>query len=180
MKRRGMLLAMNAPALIASLDRFAATLPAVVAGITADDARWKPADGAWSILEVVRHLGDEEVEDFRTRLRLTLERGGDWPAIDPEGVAVQRRYNEGDLATAVARFVDERRSSVSWLRALLNPDWSTENRHPQFGAMSAGQLLAAWPAHDALHLRQLAKRFHQLAARDGAPYDTRYAGEWRA
>ena len=41
-------------------------------------------------------------------------------------------------------------------------------------------LLTSWAAHDALHLRQIAKRLFQLAERDGGEYNSRYAGEWRA
>ncbi len=50
--------------LIESLDRFRRMLPEVVRDVSADDARWKPPDGAWSILEVVSHLADEEEFDF--------------------------------------------------------------------------------------------------------------------
>ena len=172
---------MDADRLIGSLERFVVVLPAAVAGISLEDARWKPADGAWSILEIVRHLGDEEVEDFRTRVRMTLETPErDWPATDPEGWAKERKYNEGDLADAVERFAGERRESVKWLRGLSGPDWNSERRHPEFGAMKAGELLGAWAAHDALHLRQIAKRIYQMAQRDAGEFDVGYAGEWKA
>ena len=41
------------------LEWFGTTLPAVVSGVPVDDARWKPTDGARSIVEIVRHLLDE-------------------------------------------------------------------------------------------------------------------------
>ena len=44
----------------------------------------------------------------------------------------------------------------------------------------AGDLLAAWSAHDALHLRQISKRLYQIAQRDAGSYSVQYAGEWRA
>jgi hypothetical protein len=171
---------MDAGRLIAALERFADALPAAATGVSSEDSRWKPDDGAWSILEIVRHLVDEESLDFRTRLRLTLEGAPDWPAIDPEGWAVERRYNEGDLGDAVDSFVHERRASIQWLKSLRDADWSVAHRHPSFGDIHAGQLLGAWPAHDALHLRQIAKRLWQLAGRDAAPFPVQYAGEWRA
>ena len=172
---------MQTARLIEQLERFGRTLPVLVEGLSMHDARWKPADGAWSILEIVCHLADEEVEDFRTRLKLTLENPQqDWPPIDPEGVAVARKYNEQDLDQVTQRFVHEREESLRWLRSLGTIDGTIEHRHPRFGAISAGQLLASWAAHDALHLRQIAKRLHQLAAVHGAPFSTDYAGEWRA
>jgi hypothetical protein len=50
--------------------------------------------------------------------------------------------------------------------------------HPKVGATAAGDVMASWAAHDALHLRQIAKRLWELAGRDGAPFRTGYAGEW--
>ena len=60
---------MNDLKLIESLERFAQMLPAVVHGVAPDNARWKPPDGAWSILEIVCHLADEEELDFRPASR---------------------------------------------------------------------------------------------------------------
>lgn len=170
---------MDAPALIARLEAFAATLPAAVGGLTAEAARRKPPSGAWSVLEIVNHLADEEVLDFRTRVELTLRDPSLlWPPIDPPAWAVERRYNERDLGESVARFAQERRVSVAWLRSLVNPDWSRAYQHPKAGPLAAGDLLASWAAHDALHLRQIAKRLYELAERDGGGARVGYAGNW--
>ncbi|MHC4903871.1 MAG: DinB family protein [Planctomycetota bacterium] len=150
---------MNARALIDRLERFADILPAVVDGLSEADARWRPDGTGWSILEIVTHMADEEVEDFRQRVELTLrDPEAAWPPIDPEGWAVERRYNEGRLAEVVERFY----------------------RHPKIGAMHAGEVFTAWAAHDALHLRQIAKRLYQMTARDGGEYGPDYAGSWTA
>ncbi len=58
--------------LTASLARFGHMLREIVRDVQPDDARWRPAGGAWSILEVVCHLGDEEEYDFRPRIESTL------------------------------------------------------------------------------------------------------------
>jgi hypothetical protein len=171
---------MNAPALIDRLERFGPALASVVAGVPDEQARWKPPSGAWSILEIVCHLGDEEVEDFRARLFSTMEDPTrKWPLTDPESWARDRRYNEQDLAAATSRFVEERRRTVELLRALKDPDWTKAYIHPRVGPVPAGELLTSWPAHDALHLRQIAKRLFELSARDGG-FKTTYAGEWGA
>ena len=171
---------MNVDNLIQSLERFGSMLPAVVRDVNSDDAAWKPEDGAWSILEIVSHLADEEEFDFRVRIESTLnDPQADWPPIDPEGWAVQRKYNEGWLSDVVERFTQQRNQSVVWLRSLKHPDWSRAHVHPRFGPFPAGDVFAAWVAHDYLHLRQISKRMYQLAARDAGEYSTRYAGEWR-
>lgn len=169
---------MDTARLIRSLERSADVVPALVEGLDAGDARQRGPDGAWSIVEIISHLADEEVEDFRTRVERTLRDANEaWPPIDPEGVAVERRYNDNDLAESVARFVRERRASVEWLRSLSAPDWEATYRHPQ-GPLRAGDVLASWVAHDHLHLRQLAKRQYELTVRHGAPYRAAYAGPW--
>ena len=172
---------MQSEALIRRLEPFSGALGALLSGVTPDEARFRPASGAWSIVEIVNHLVDEEVDDFRARVRSTLEDPSrEWPPIDPEGWARDRRYQDRELAASLARFAEERRASVAWLRSLRSPDWTRAAVHPKVGSMHAGMLLASWAAHDALHLRQIAKRLYELAGRDGDPYTTLYAGEWRA
>lgn len=169
---------MNAGALIGRLERFAGVLPAVVSAVTESEARWKPAKEHWSVLEVCRHLLDEEREDFRPRLESTLrDPAAAWAKLELEGIAERRKYNEADLKETVAAWVEERRRSVAWLRSLTKPDWSVAYQHPR-GPICAGDLLASWAAHDALHLRQIAKRLHELAGRDGGEFKTAYAGAW--
>ena len=172
---------MKARAIIARLDSTPCIVVAAAGGIDDADARWRPADGGWSILEIVNHMADEEVEDFRARLRSTLDDPTRvWPAIDPESAAWDRGYNQRDIAESVARFASVRNESLAWLRSLYEPDWSALHQHPTLGPLCAGDLLASWAAHDALHLRQIAKRLFQLSERDAGDYSTRYAGEWTA
>lgn len=172
---------MEAELLINRMEAFPRALDALLRDVPEEQARWKPPSGAWSLLEIVRHLGDEEVDDFRTRLRLTLEDASQaWPQIDPEGVAVERNYNEGDLREALDALKQERAASIEWLRSLDDPDWYAQHKHPSFGLITSGDLLTSWCAHDALHLRQIAKRLFGLAERDGGGAHTDYAGEWTA
>ena len=172
------------PACIASLARYPATLRAAVDGITVNEARHRPPSGAWSIVEIVNHLADEDVDDFPRRLRLILEDPKrDWPPIGPEGWAKQRDYQSRDLAESLERFAQRRAESVQWLRSLEQsktpPDWSQTHTSP-FGTMAAGEMLAAWLAHDMLHLRQIAKRLYELAEVRAGGYSSAYAGPWGA
>lgn len=173
---------MNTQTLICRLERFPAALSAAVATASPADLRFKPPSGNWSVLEVVCHLADEEVDDFRARIRFILDRTpGTWSPIEPSAWARDRRYNEQDPASALARFVSERARSIAWLRTLpLHTDWALAYPHPELGPVRAGDLLASWAAHDALHLRQIAKRFWELASRDAPGFSTAYAGEWAA
>jgi len=172
---------MNLRAIMDRMERFAHVLPALVHRVGCDEALYRPNDTTWSILEIVCHLADEETDDFRPRLRRTLaDPQEDWDPIDPEAAAITRRYRDADLAEAAARFVAERQRSLAWLRSLDDVDWHRTYAHPKMGNVPAGDLLAAWSAHDALHLRQIAKRQFELAAIDAAGFDTAYAGKWGA
>lgn len=165
--------------LVDRLACFGAASSSMLAWMPPDVARWKPTPDDWSVLEIVNHLADEEHEDFRARLRSTLEDPSrPWTPIDPAKAARDRAYNERDLDESLERFMRERAVSVAWLRSLEAPDWDRAHAHASLGVLRAGDLLAAWCAHDTLHLRQIARRLFQLTARDAAPYDTGYAGVW--
>ncbi len=169
---------MDPAALIDRLARFPAALRGVTGVFPEEALRWKPDGATWSVLEVCCHLLDEEREDFRPRLRSTLEDpAAPWPPLDLESVAQRRGYSARDLAQTLAQFAAERLASVTWLRSLAAPDWDATHRHPKAGPLRAGDLLAAWAAHDALHLRQIAKRLLDLARRDAGGFKTDYAGD---
>lgn len=167
--------------LIANLTGFPDLLDALVAGCSHDERRWRPDDGSWSITEILGHLLREEREDFRTRLRLTLESAGTpWPGIDPEGDVARHNDRDANTDGLLDGFRAERADSIVWLRSLGTPDWDAAHEHPTLGILRAGDLLAAWADHDMLHARQLIKRRHQRTQLDAGPYSCRYAGEWTA
>lgn len=162
--------------------RFTATAEAIrllAAEVTEEQARWKPAPERWSILEVISHLDDEERDDFRARIDLTLHHPDTpWPGIDPEGWARERRYNERNLGESIQRFLAERQRSLAWLSGLETPDWSRSRTHPVAGELRAGDLMASWLAHDLLHIKQLARLHYDYQAVRLAPYAADYAGGW--
>jgi hypothetical protein len=170
---------MDPQALIERLEAGAATLAGAMAGVTEAEAGWRPEPGRWSLLEIACHLLDEEREDFRVRLDFTLHRPGEpWPAIDPVGWVAAHRYAGQELGATMNAFATERRRSLAWLRGLSRPDWDAAYHHPKFGAIRAGDLLASWCAHDALHLRQIAHWHWRRLQQQAEPFGTGYAGQW--
>ena len=156
----------------------AGTIHSLTLGISDEQARWKPDAQTWSILEVINHLYDEEREDFRVRLDTLLHHPGQpWPPINPAGWVSERTYNQRDLAQSVQDFLKERRKSLVWLRGLDAPDWQRSVTVP-FGQFSAGDIFAAWAAHDLLHLRQLVELHRAYILQAAQPYKLDYAGEW--
>ena len=166
--------------LVSRMDASARAIQALVAGASAVQWKWRPDSASWSLLEVINHLADEEVEDFRARLDSTLNRPGtSWPPTDPAGWVTGRKYNEQDPDRSVRRFMAARASSLVWLRSLGAPDWAVETMAPWGSIINAGDVTAAWVAHDLLHTRQLVELQWAYTTRIVvAPYKVAYAGEW--
>ena len=154
-------------------------ISALVAAVDETQARWKPAPDEWSILEVIHHLYDEEREDFRPRLDLTLHHPDlPWPPNEPMAKVTERRYNEQDLDKTLTAFQSERAASLAWLGTLTAPDWARSHTVSPTRTLRAGDLLVSWLAHDMLHLRQLAELHFQYTAHLAQPYGVDYAGDF--
>lgn len=164
------------------LNRLTANAEAVAALVrSASDtqARWKPSPEAWSILEVTGHLYDEEREDFRQRVDYLLHRPeAEWPPIDPQGWVTARGYNQRAPRAALEAFIEERQRSLQWLKSLEDANWASAKNHPAGFPVTAGDMLAAWVAHDHLHLRQLNELHWQYLTTQAAAFALEYAGGW--
>ncbi len=167
---------MNHRRLIAQLERFPAILRATVDGLSGEELRFRPAEGVWSIIEVLSHLADEEVEDFRPRVERTLrDPEEDWDPIDPARWVEERDYQAADYMAVLERFTIERAKSIAFLQGLDDPAWSHEKVHPIIGSLRAGDVFVSWVVHDQLHLRQIIARLREIALRLGGGYSSRYA-----
>lgn len=154
------------------------TFLALFSGTDKAQYSWKPNPEKWNLLEVLCHLYDEEREDFRARLKHTLEtHSARMPKIDPPGWVIERKYAEQDYEGTLTKFLAERDSSIKWLNSLAKPEWKNIYLHPKAGELSAEMFLANWLAHDYLHFRQITKlKYDYLKAHAGVRFD--YAGDW--
>jgi hypothetical protein len=144
-----------------------------------EQARWKPDAETWSLLEVVNHLYDEEMLDFRTRLEILLSgSGAEWPPINPPAWVVEKAYNSRDLPASLQNFLAEREKSIRWLSNLEQPDWQASATTPWGREMQAGEMFASWVAHDLLHIRQLTELHWAWLNRQAGGYPVGYAGDW--
>lgn len=146
-----------------------------VAGIGDEEAEYREGSGAWSVRDVLAQLLHEESTDFRGRFRATLQDpAGPWPPIDSFAAAERARQGARSARALVEGFREERAVSLAWLATLDDPD--LERAHDADGRrLRAGDLLAAWVAHDLVRLRQLTGVRLAWWARRAAPFDAGYA-----
>ncbi|MEX1132480.1 MAG: DinB family protein [Flavobacteriales bacterium] len=169
---------MDRALLISQLAHQGEVFRALLTDLSIVESRWKPGPEKWCALEVVCHVHDEEREDFRARLRSTLETPLEaWPKIDPAAWVSERKYREQDFHAVLANFLTERERSLAWLRSLSDAPWKNAYLHPTVGPVSCELLLTNWVAHDLHHIRQLVNlRYGYLKAQTTVPLD--YAGTW--
>lgn len=158
------------------LGRLLAVLEALLAGVDPSDARTRPAPDEWSPVEILCHLRDEETEDFGARLRVIVDGAGEFAPIAPERWAKERRYHDANLPDVLEALRVRRQASLDLL-ASVAPDTLTGSRpHRRLGRLSGLDILAAWVAHDRIHLAQLAGTLAQIWALRWAPLRAEYAG----
>jgi hypothetical protein len=168
---------MDLERLIVQMEHNAQAIQALARDISDAQARRRPEPEAWSVLDVINHMAYEEIHDFRDRLDLALHRPEEaWPSGDSARGVTESSHERG-LEQAMALFLTAREDSLAWLRALENPDWDAVCEAP-FGEIGAGDIMAAWAAHDLLHLRQLIELHWWILGQDVEPYSVRYAGDW--
>ena len=115
--------------------------------------------------------------DFRhlwERNPLVRASGRDWP----QGWVIERDYAAKNLEESLESFLEERKKSIAWLRGLKSPAWDSEKTFDNGWSPKAGDIFAAWVAHDILHIRQLAKLHYEYICHLADPYEVDYAGDW--
>lgn len=162
--------------LIEDHARFPAALLGVFQGASLELMRDREADTKWSPLEILAHLRDEEVLDFRARAKCAIDGGELELNVDPETWVTEKRYNEMDPGAVYLDWAAERAASVRWLETLTPSDLEASVEYPDFGTIRAGDFIAAWRMHDLLHLKQLAHAMAVLTARRLSEWKVGYAG----
>jgi DinB family protein len=130
--------------------------------------------GTWSSFDVVGHLIEAEETNWILRVRHLIAHGNSavFPPFDRFGFV--GRSQGKSMAELLDTFKEARARSLRDLDTLrLSPeDLEREGRHPEFGRVTLGQLLATWAIHDLNHLGQIV----DVLARQ----HTEAVGPWRA
>ena len=158
------------------LARLPIVLEVLLDGLDEVAARTRPATGEWSPVEILCHLRDEETEDFGARLRVIVDGTGEFAPIDPERWAEERRYREANLPDVFGALRTRRQASLDLLASVSPKALEGSRPHKRLGSLSGEDILAAWVAHDRIHLTQLAGTLARIWALRWAPLHSEYAG----
>ncbi len=144
---------------VSLLSRTPAALNALLRDLPESLTLRNEGKDTWNAFDVVGHLIHCERTDWMPRAKMILK-FGETQAFEPFDRWGGERVGQGkSLAQLLDVFARERSENLSELRAMnLRPeDLARRGRHPQLGAVTLSQLLAAWAAHDLTHLHQISR-----------------------
>ncbi|MFO7634858.1 MAG: DinB family protein [Caldilinea sp.] len=121
--------------------------------------RRDPNDGdkGWTALEVVCHLRDFD-RIFRSRARRMLaESEPRLEGYDHERMAVEFRYNDQNLRTALVELRASRVETADFFEALRDEQWQDSGVHPERGRFTMDDALMQVGLHDVLHIEQITR-----------------------
>jgi len=144
---------------IAILERTPPTLDALLRGLPDGFVFGNEGSETWSPFDVIGHLIHGEETDWIPRARIILEHG-EARAFDKFDRFAQAEASRGrTLASLLDEFATLRQTNLRALTAmrLTDKDLERTGRHPAFGPVTLGQLLATWVAHDLDHVMQISR-----------------------
>lgn len=117
-----------------------------------------PADGAWTIAEILNHLAETESR-YIGRVRRMRRQLNPSMRILPDG-----DYTKLPPLKAWTEFYELRRRHVRVLRSLKPGEWRRSGTLTPIGEITIAGLVRHMTAHDAVHTAQVARR---LSGRQG-------------
>jgi hypothetical protein len=144
---------------VAVLTRTPAVLDALLRGLPEGWTNAHEGGDTWSPFDVVGHLIHCERADWILRARIILEHG-ESRTFEPFDRFAQFKDSQGKtLDGMLDEFTALRAGCLRDLAsmALTDADLDRRGRHPAFGEVTLGQLLATWTAHDLGHISQIVR-----------------------
>ncbi len=128
-----------------------------------------PAPGEWSALQCLGHAVDTEATVFAARVRAILERVPELRRYDPELESTPVTASTDPVALSL-RHADLRTMSLETVAHITEGELDLTSRHPELGAVTLGELLNEWSAHDLMHLVQAERAIMQAFIPGSGPW----------
>jgi hypothetical protein len=136
-----------------------------VRGVTDSQARIQPADGEWSLKEIVGHLRDDCEVYHKHLYMMSTQTDPVLHPYDPDAFAREHNYIDRDIDEMLGELSAFREKTVYLLTTLVNWNWARTGQHLEWGRMSIRQLVESMIGHEAEHMehaRRLAAAVQQL------------------
>ncbi|HMA37797.1 MAG TPA: DinB family protein [Chloroflexia bacterium] len=125
------------------------------------------APGEWSALDCLRHLLDTESSIFPQRLQAFLA-GQDFPGFNPNSEG--RDHGDRTPGELAAEFARQRSQNLAALEQVSPLDLARTVQHGELGAVTLGQMLHQWAAHDLMHTVQAERALMQPFLAGAGPW----------
>ncbi|MEO1448159.1 MAG: DinB family protein [Bacteroidota bacterium] len=140
------------------LSRTPATLESILSGLPDEWLHTDEGPDTWSPYTVLGHLIHGEKTDWIPRSRIILSDDPD-KRFKPFDRFAQLTTEQASIEDKLAEFRQLRLANMAELRSwnLTEADLEKEGIHPEFGAITLGQMLSTWPVHDLGHIAQISR-----------------------
>jgi hypothetical protein len=162
---------MNVNTVSATLSRTPAAFRALLSGTTEQALAYRESADAWTPHEVLCHVIDGEVTDWRPRVAIIIA-DGDKQFTPFDRLGGHRTYGGWPTPALLDEFEQLRRDNLTYL-AQLDLDPAALRRtglHPEFGSVTLEQLLSCWMVHDLAHIAQISRSLIRFFGPDVGPW----------
>jgi hypothetical protein len=127
----------------------------------------RPANGRWSVGEILTHLSDIEVVlGFRFRMVLS-QPGSPLQAMDQNKWAVGLKYRKADWKKKLKMFAIMRDDHLALLRSVTRGQWKRWGIHEEGGRETLQFMVQTLAGHDVNHLMQIEQIRQKLRGNPG-------------
>ena len=139
-----------------------------VKGLSEEELRFRPSEGAWSLKEVIGHVRDFAEIDHDRLCRMIRQESPFLPGYDQEALVRERNYQEANLQAVLDELASFRRQTVQVLTELVDASWTRTGRHQERGIFSIRQHVERLVRHEAVHLEHIRALKQQATGRRAA------------
>ncbi|MEQ6165682.1 DinB family protein [Ekhidna sp. MALMAid0563] len=159
------------------LERTPAVLKTLLKNLSEDWTAPNEGPDTWSPYDVVGHLIHGEKTDWIPRAKIILEQGESQPFTPFDRFAQFEESKGKTLNQLLDEFESHRTDNIKTLKALniTEADLTKTGIHPEFGAVTLENLLAAWVVHDLGHIHQISRVMAKQYTNEVGPW-TQYMG----
>jgi hypothetical protein len=156
---------------IGMLARTPKVLGTLLTGLPPEWLHRNDGPGTWSAYDIAGHLLTGDFDNWLPRLTMIIEYGTN-RMFEPFDRVAMLGWEREPVEALLGRFEQARRASLEALAGLELTTACLDMRgvHPEFGEVTARQVLSTWVAHDLTHLAQIGEVLARRYREDVGPY----------